>query len=334
MHSILIKGAYARKEINMETTKAKLMKPLFYGMNFNRDEKKMRAIFEKEVTNGINTYRLWKKAGKPDHDYPNAENDNYLLYVEAGDYLAPLGMTEYSLVNHCGYDPAINKLYGGKEGRSQHYQRLRECGNDDDCIASVRKEQETIIQCGSNSSLQADYIQAILNGHIKTYIESKECGGKSFPDFVGAAMMGELDTCKELSQHYKEIRESERKSHIAAVREKERKEIREKNGIANDKVQQAIQIIRSRGTVKNDEVTFFDDLGIGKTYHMINYLMQRYGIEVPLRTQGWINAKLAEITVQDGGCSLRFYKSKNCKCSQKFFTYMNLLIGKIQNGVE
>lgn len=318
----------------MEITKVKLMKPLFYGMNFNRDGKKMRAIFEKEVTNGINTYRLWKKAGKPDHDYPNAENDNYLLYVEAEEYLVPLCMTEYFLVNHCGYDPAIEKLYGGKEGKALHYRKLRECGNGDACITAINKEQETIIQCGSDSSLQADYIQGILNEHIKTYIESKECGGKSFPDFVGAAMMGELDTCKELSQHYKEIRESERKSHIAAVREKEIKEIREKNGIANNKVQQAIQIIRSRGTVKNDEVTFFDDLGIGKTYHMINYLMQRYGIEVPLRTQGWINVKLAEVTVQDGGCSLRFYKSKNCKCSQKFFTYMNLLIGKIQNGVE
>ena len=32
---------------------ARLMKPLFYDGNFNRDGKKMRAVFEREISDGI-----------------------------------------------------------------------------------------------------------------------------------------------------------------------------------------------------------------------------------------------------------------------------------------
>ena len=61
---------------------ARLMKPLFYDGNFNRDGKKMRAVFEREISDGTVSYRLWRSDGKPDIQYPRAENDNYLLYAE------------------------------------------------------------------------------------------------------------------------------------------------------------------------------------------------------------------------------------------------------------
>lgn len=60
---------------------ARLMKPLFYEGNFNRDGKKMRAVFEREISDGTVSYRLWRNDGKPDIQYPRAENDNYLLYI-------------------------------------------------------------------------------------------------------------------------------------------------------------------------------------------------------------------------------------------------------------
>lgn len=56
---------------------ARLMKPLFYDGNFNRDGKKMRAVFEREISDGTVSYRLWRSDGKPDIQYPRAENDNY-----------------------------------------------------------------------------------------------------------------------------------------------------------------------------------------------------------------------------------------------------------------
>ena len=48
---------------------AKLMRPLFYCNMFNADGKRMRAVFEREVSNGTDAYRLWHGSGIPDRDY-------------------------------------------------------------------------------------------------------------------------------------------------------------------------------------------------------------------------------------------------------------------------
>ena len=40
----------------METSK--LMTPLFYNGNFNREDRRMRAVLEREVSDGTQTYRL------------------------------------------------------------------------------------------------------------------------------------------------------------------------------------------------------------------------------------------------------------------------------------
>ena len=49
---------------------SKLMTPLFYDGMFNREGRRMRAVLEKEISDGTQTYRLWRAAGKPDLDYP------------------------------------------------------------------------------------------------------------------------------------------------------------------------------------------------------------------------------------------------------------------------
>ena len=41
---------------------ARLMKPLFYDGNFNRDGKKMRAVLEREISDGMEKRR---EAGYP-----------------------------------------------------------------------------------------------------------------------------------------------------------------------------------------------------------------------------------------------------------------------------
>lgn len=45
---------------------AKLMTPLFYDGNYNVEKKRMRAVLEREVSNGTVSYRLWRSDGKPD----------------------------------------------------------------------------------------------------------------------------------------------------------------------------------------------------------------------------------------------------------------------------
>ena len=69
---------------------AKLMKLLLYKDNFNADGRRMRAVLDREISNGVDTYRLWRSPGVPDQRYPRAENDTHSLYVEIGEYLVPL----------------------------------------------------------------------------------------------------------------------------------------------------------------------------------------------------------------------------------------------------
>ena len=60
------------------------------------------------------------------------------------------------------------------------------------------------------------------------------------------------------------------------------------------------------------------------------FLMRRYKVCVPLRTQGWICSKLANVTIKDGRCDgLQYYKAKGAACSQRFFDCMNELVQKV-----
>ena len=183
----------------------KLMKPLFYCGNFNAGGKRMKAVLVKEVSDGANAYRLWRSSGVPDRDYPRAENDTHILHVETGEYLAPLGMTEYELIGRCGYPLAVAELYGNEENRQKYFADLRSSrrGCTDEIPKALELEGNAERRLGSDPAHQAAYIKTILNDRISTYLTAKENGGESFPDFVGAAILGEIDLCRELAGRYK-----------------------------------------------------------------------------------------------------------------------------------
>ena len=129
---------------------SKLMPLLFYDGNFNRGGHRMRAVLEKEISDGTQTYRLWRSAGKPDRNYSwVAENDKYLLYVEINGYLAPLEMTDFRLTDICGFEPAAQKLYGGKEKRGAWIDALQKSGGSDAVSAAVAEERKEMEQYGS-----------------------------------------------------------------------------------------------------------------------------------------------------------------------------------------
>lgn len=50
--------------------------------------------------------------------------------------------------------------------------------------------------------------------------------------------------------------------------------------------------------------------------------MEKYGIKVPLRTQGWINSKLAMIIFNNGEISYKFYGKSQRDNSTVFIKYL------------
>ena len=306
---------------------SKLMTPLFYGGNFNREGRRMRAVLEKEISNGTQAYRLWRSAGKPNREYPRVENDKYLLHVEVNGYLAPLGMTDYDLTDRCGFEPAAQKLYGGKEERGKWIDNLRESKGYDAVSVALAEERKEIEQFGCDPGRQAEYIQAFLNDHISTYLKSRENGGQTFPDFIGAMVLNELPRCAELSAVYKAKCQTERNARAARAEAEEKAYCEAQNRAAEQAVAEAVRIIQGGGVLKNDTIKFYSSRYSASSYSIVNYLMRRYHVEVPLRTQGWINDKLVNATIKDGKCEhLQYFRSKGGQCSQKFFDCMNDLI--------
>lgn len=307
--------------------KSKLMTPLFYGDMYNREGHKMRAVLEREISDGTRTYRLWRSAGKPDLDYPSAENDKYILHVEINGYLLPLRMTDWNLINHCGFTPAAEKLYGGKENRGKRFDALRESGGDDAVSAALAEESAEIERFGSDPVRQTKYIQSLLSEHIDTYQEAKENGGQTFPDFAGALILDDLARCQELSAVYRAKLEEERAARRARAEAEEKACCEEQNRAAQQTVSAALQVIREGGVLQNETVQFYQSRYSSSSYSIFNYLMRQYHVDVPLRTQGWINEMLSSATIRDGRCaSCQFFRSKRGRGSQKFFDCMNALI--------
>lgn len=313
-------------------SEVKLMKTLFYEGNFNVEGKRMRAIFVREVTNGTDSYRLWQSVGKPDLEYPRAENDAYILHVEFGEYLAPLGMTDYALVDHCGYSAAVVELYGDKEKRSEYFNKLRESGSNAEQAISeaIAHENERIRQLGNDSARQADFIKSQMDQHVSIYTEARDNGGQSFPDFIGALVLGDLSTCEDLSSKYKAKKHKEAQERQARAEAEVKVYCDEQNRLAEQKVQDALAIVKSGGILQNEFIRFYRNRCESTSYSIVNYLMRKYGVNVPLRTQGWINEKLISATIENGHCGqLRYVKSKGAQCSQRFFDCINELIRKV-----
>ena len=311
---------------------SKLMTPLFYDGNFNRDGRRMRAVCEKTVSNGTDSYRLWRSAGKPDLEYRNGENDKYYLHVEINGYLAPLGITEYVLIGQSG-SMAVDERYGGCETHKRHIDELRETGGMDAYLAAMDEERAEIERLGVDPARQADYIRKCLNDRVQTYLKAKENGGQSFPDFVGALVLNDLARCVELSAAYKTMRREEQQAIAAREAEEDKAFCEEQNRIAEQAVTDAIQVIRSGGILNNDQVTFYRSRYDASSYSIVLHLMRKYSIDVPLRTQGWINGKLVSATIKDGRCGhVKFLRSRKGRCSETIFTYMDKLIQEIKEG--
>lgn len=306
---------------------AKLMTPLFYRDNYNAAGKKMRAVLVREVSNGTDTYRLWRRDGKPDRQYPQGKGDDYILYVELHGYLATLRTTDYYLIDRCGYKAMVAALYGGEDKREQYFDGLRRSGGDEAVLEALAVEGQKIQEFGRDPACQADYIKAILDGHVSTYLASKESGGETFPDYIGALVLDELPKCRELSTIYKvKCREKEQERKAKADAE-DRAYCRERNQLAEQQVQDAIRIIREGGVLRNDTVEFYRSRHDSSACSIFLYLMRQYQVDVPLRTQGWITSKLAAATIADGRCShLQFWGRKSDKASRRFVDCMNELI--------
>lgn len=143
----------------------------------------------------------------------------------------------------------------------------------------------------------------INNSHIKALIDC-----------------GEIELARYYTEYHedqlKAKEERERKRHEEYINRQAELEKQRQNEIA-EKVFNAERNFREKVDVQN-----IDCNGIS----IILYLMRKYGIKVPLRTQGWLNNTLAFVKwYENGKLYYSYFKKKGCKGSQSAFKYLKEL---------
>lgn len=155
-------------------------------------------------------------------------------------------------------------------------------------------------------------------GLLKRLKESEENGW--YVNLLDIQLCVILDKL-ELAKHYAEYREKRKKA-IAEAEEKKRAEREAKEREEEEKrlaevqktIEEAENIIRTQGTLNNDKFE-------GKT--IVLYLFKKYNINVPLKTQGWINNALAKVWFKNGEITYSYYTSS--KNSTVFMKYLKQL---------
>ena len=149
-------------------------------------------------------------------------------------------------------------------------------------------------------------------------------------DYVGALILGELDKCVALSAVYRKKEDEVAKERRTKAEAEERAFCEEQNRLSEQAVQEAIRTIKDGGVLQNQTVKFYRSRYRCNAFSIVNYLMRKYGVNVPLRTQGWINEKLTSVTIENGKCEhLRYMRAKGAQCSQRFFDCMSELIHNV-----
>jgi len=285
-----------------------LIKPLFVDGNYNREGKRIRAEYIKTISCDGAEYPLYISAGNRENDYPQGENDTHYLYALVGEYLVPCGITEYKLEQEIGWEKLQKEWYGDIGERARYFDELRKNRTWEESSvlvdARITEEKAFVTEHGKDEQAQAEYLKTNFDRRIACYMDARDNGGK-FVDFVGAAFLGEIDKCLEVSARLKAERAvidaQKRKERM----EKERQEREERERKELEAIQEAEKILKDGGTIKD-----------GK---MIVKLADKHGVSIPIRTRGWILDVFAGCTIKDNSVTCSYWKHKNGQGSQKIY---------------
>lgn len=174
------------------------------------------------------------------------------------------------------------------------------------------------------NSMIAGYPYSGKSGFLKRLEELKNKGSYvNKLDIKMCELLGEFDLVK----HYTEYRstylqkreEAANKAHMELEKAEAEAEEARKKAIEKAIDDAEYNIFK--------QVDFYNDKAEEKS--IVNLLMQRYGIKVPLRTQGWINEKLAKIVFDGDRITYKFYGKSQRDNSKVFIDYLEELEAKI-----
>lgn len=162
----------------------------------------------------------------------------------------------------------------------------------------------------------------------------KEVVNLDYPRMLEVSIIGEMNPelvpfLMKKRDAYLEARARKEAESKRIQEEADKKYVSEQNEILKNTVKNAVEILKHDGVLKNITVTEYRDKYDYSEYKLVNYLSRKYGVKIPLRTQGWINSTLAEIKIENGTMTT-YKRMSNTNPSNSIWKYMDELIKKVR----
>ena len=152
---------------------------------------------------------------------------------------------------------------------------------------------------------------------------------------LAGATQKELDQMIEYRQNWYNRKEQEEQEKQVQREKEDQEYISNKNNEAEKLILAAEQAIINKEKVTNEDITIYKSRYESNTTSLILHIMKLYNINVPLKTQGWINKALANVYYtldNEGNKRLTYeYFSKGSRNSEVFVNYLDELIRAINN---
>lgn len=121
----------------------------------------------------------------------------------------------------------------------------------------------------------------------------------------------------------------------AEQQESYRKDIEETNAATADQERECIRAFKENGEIRNKTITTAqadkDGYPVKSSTCILLYLLRKYDIHVPLKTQGWINNSLHSVKISDGSV-FRIVYNKKSVVSNRAIECINALSDAIRNA--
>lgn len=192
---------------------------------------------------------------------------------------------------------------------------------------------DTIEKCAVKNKLTSfdSYIHTINDRIDKG--QWINCVEKEYINNYRPDLITDIDNARTTWKKRMEEKDKERKAEKA---KEQQAEIREDNERTAEIIKSSKAIFKNGGTLENQEITLRNekDYYEVKKRSVLNHLFDMYNISVPIRTRGFINERLASITISADlqNVSYSFYRKGNSKGSQKIYDLIYTLIDKINSA--
>lgn len=168
-----------------------------------------------------------------------------------------------------------------------------------------------------------EYITKCLNNNQfinVAEIKLMELAGES-PEYIQRLI--------EHRQKVLDLREQEHREREQKRQQEEQEYIEKKNNEVAEMVAKAEQSIVNKEKMQNKDITVYKSRYESNSLSLVLYLMKQYDINIPLKTQGWINNALADIFYDKDYNEWTYTYYTSSANSTVFQKYLNELVKKV-----